>query len=467
MLTVTRRNFLKAATAGLAAAPFGLGVRAVHGQAPGERPPQADGVRVLNPQMRVPVSMIVDDSTCLANLSHFAMPQFAETWPGRAEYQNFADYLRKTPREIPDAFVREFGQWCHAHGVKGKFSVVPYPACVGWIDRFLPGWPTRALAESLELVRTLMLPDWDIHPEMVSHTRVIDTRTGRPYEKAGPEYMENWKWTDGKSVDQLADYVGYALKILKNVGLPCEGVTSPGGFGAGAAPNYAQAVLQACRSVFAAEVPHYFLHVLHDQRSVAPRVECAARLDRPDPECVVSIVACAGDWFGGWNAVRPGSPDRFITPDLKAGRMVEVIERGEPAVMVGHWPGIYFNGEKTGFRVLQEVVRRLHARYDNLLWMKLSEISRYWAAKELTRIERQTDRITLTAPFAAPQFTISVAALPGAVPQICSGAKPQALREVSRQCDLKSGTWLRLREELILCFDLPKGRSEVRVVAQG
>ena len=76
-----------------------------------------------------------------------------------------------------------------------------------------------------------MVPNWDIHPEMVSHTRVIDTKTGRPYEDCSEAFMENWGWTDGKSVDELADYMSYALRILKNVDLPCEGITTPGGFG--------------------------------------------------------------------------------------------------------------------------------------------------------------------------------------------------------------------------------------------
>ena len=67
--------------------------------------------------------------------------------------------------------------------------------------------------------------------------------------------------------------------------------------------------------------------------------------------------------------------------------MVEVIERGEPAVMMSHWTGIHWNGQELGFQVFQEVVRRLHARFDHLVWMKLSEMSRYWAAKALTRIE--------------------------------------------------------------------------------
>lgn len=111
------------------------------------------------------MSLIIDDSTCLANLAHFGIPHFHEMAPER--YQQ--DW-RSMPREIPDAFVRKFGEWCHKHGVKGKYSVVPNPACVGWVDRDLPGWSRRELLDSLKLVRELMLPDWDIHPEMVTHT---------------------------------------------------------------------------------------------------------------------------------------------------------------------------------------------------------------------------------------------------------------------------------------------------------
>ena len=37
-----------------------------------------------------------------------------------------------------------------------------------------------------------MVPDWDIHPEMVTHTWVIDTKTGRPYPERTERFMENW-----------------------------------------------------------------------------------------------------------------------------------------------------------------------------------------------------------------------------------------------------------------------------------
>ena len=78
------------------------------------------------------MSFIIDDSTCLANLAHFCIPQFAEVFPDR-----YKQDWRKLPREIPDSFVRKFGEWCHERGIKGKYSIVPYPACVGWVPDIL------------------------------------------------------------------------------------------------------------------------------------------------------------------------------------------------------------------------------------------------------------------------------------------------------------------------------------------
>ena len=130
----TRRDFLKIA----AMTAVGAGIaaqRTATAQEKGERPTQAPDVTVLNPQNRVPLSFIIDDSTCLVNLAHFGIPHFAEVFP-----DNYKQDWRSLPREIPDAFVRKFGEWCREHGVKGKYSIVPYPALVGWLDRDLPGW---------------------------------------------------------------------------------------------------------------------------------------------------------------------------------------------------------------------------------------------------------------------------------------------------------------------------------------
>jgi len=469
MALVNRRSFMQTAGASLA---LGLGMelgfplkgRSALSQEAGRRPPAPPaGVAVLNPGDRVPVSLIIDDSTCLVNLAHFGIPQFQEVFPDQ-----YRQPWKTLPREIPDRFVRKFGEWCGERGIKGKYSVIPYPACVGWLDRELPGWSRLELDASLDLVRKLMTPHWDIHPEMVSHTWVIDTSTGRPYPERTAEFMENWGWSAGKSTDQLAEYMSFALRILKNVGLTCEGITTPGGFGTRALPELAQGVLEAGRDVFRAEIPHYFRHLFTDERSVAPRVEYASGLDGSDPKCVVSIVGCTGDWFGGWDGLTPGSVDAFITSDLKHGRLPDVIRRNEPAIMVCHWPGLYFNGEEIGFKIFQEVARRLQEAFDNLIWMKLSEIARYWAARELTRIERPSPvQVALFAPFSCPQFTVRIKLgepdHPAPVNRVELRAEGKTTRfaDIAVRRQLKSGTVHRDGQALVVCFELPKGSSQL------
>ncbi|MEO1844585.1 MAG: hypothetical protein ABGZ37_09950, partial [Akkermansiaceae bacterium] len=220
-----RRSFLDRTARGLVGAAL-VNSRS-HAQEKGDRPAQSPGVTVLNPRNRVPVGLIIDDSTCLVNLNRFAMPQFNEAWGGKREvyHRNWKDW----PAEIPDSFVRKFGEWCAEQGVKGKYSIVPFPACVGRLDLEVPGWSRREIKESIKLVQELMMPNWDIHPEMVTHTRVINFKTGQPFPEIGPKTMENWDFTTGKSADEIAAYQVYALQILKNIGLPCEGVTTPGG----------------------------------------------------------------------------------------------------------------------------------------------------------------------------------------------------------------------------------------------
>lgn len=408
---------------------------------------------VVNPRNRVPVSLIIDDSTTLVNMAHFGIPQFAYVFP-----ENYKQDWRKLPREIPDSFVREFGEWSAENGVKGKYSIVPYPACTGWVNRFIPGWTKRELEDSLKLVREVIVPNWDIHPEMVSHTRVIDIKTGLPFPFATPEYMENWEWSQNKSADELADYQAYALQILKDAGLYCEGLTTPGGYGGRNQDNLAIGTLQAVRDVYRAEIPHYFRDLFTEKgESVAPQVRFPSGLDGNDPKCVVSILGCTGDWFGGWDGLEPGDVNKFITADLQTGRMVDVIESGEPAVMVCHWPGIYYNGEKLGFNILKEIKLRLDQKYNHLIWMKLSEISRYWAAKELTKITVEKSSLKLKAPFAAMDFTLKINT-EVKNPGLKNGPSFLKVNDIN---DLKSGKFFSRNKETFICFDLKKGETEI------
>ena len=113
-----------------------------------------------------------------------------------------------------------------------------------------------------EACREVIVPNWDIHPEMVSHTRVIDIKTGKPYPYPTPEYMENWEWSQTKSADELAAYQAYALSILKEAGLNCEGLTTPGGYGSKNQNNLALGTMEAVQGCF------WMLKFLIFQRSV-------------------------------------------------------------------------------------------------------------------------------------------------------------------------------------------------------
>ena len=448
-----RRDFLRcAAAAGITAAGAPAAAAAI---ARGERTAAAEDVAVLHPLDRVPLSFFIDDSTCLVNMGYFCMPQFAEAWPGRAEYRR---PWKSWPREIPDAFVREFGEFCAEHGIRGKYSIVPYPACVGWLDRELPGWSRRELLDSLALVRDLMAPRFDIHPEMISHTRVIDLATGRPQAEISAATMENSYPHGKKSADELASYLAYALRILKNCDLPCEGITTPGGFGNGVESELSLAVGQAVRDVYAAEIPHYFKYVSDGGESTRPKLEHVRAAAGGTPLLTVNVPAATGDWFGGWDGDETPQGHRYATGDAAAGRMVELIERGEPAVMLCHWPGLYTHGTKRGLEEFKRVALALEARFrDRTLWMTSGELARYAAARELTRIERSGASIVLTAPFACPRFTLRVAR-----PE----AAPVELREVRAARDLAPGTYLRGENDLRICFDLVRGQSLISLKPQ-
>ncbi len=453
-----RRAFLGASAAGAVGAMMSNPVYSQDATVPHKKRVDADqahGVDIVLPRNRVPLSFVIDDSTCLVNMGHFCNPQFAEAWPNRDEYKK---PWRRWPREIPDSFVREFGEWCADHGVKGKYSVVPYPACVGWLDRELPGWSRRELQESLKLVRELMVPHWDIHPEMITHTRVIDLKTGRPMEAINAATMENSFPQQHKSVDELASYLAYALRILERCDLPCEGITTPGGFGNRVKSELSLAVDEAVRDVYRVDLPHYFKYVHGGDQSTEPILEHVRGVGTEDLRLTVNVPAGTGDWFGGWQGDQASEPDRYANADASAGRMVDLIRRRQPAVMLCHWPGIYSNGSKNGFHAFQRIVTSLADRFgDETQWMKLSDIGRYWAAKELTSVRRSGNQIMLDAPFATRRFTIKIPRVQGVVFQ------QDRLRESNSMTELDAGAWVRHDGHGYVCIDLPKGKSLLSV----
>jgi hypothetical protein len=91
--------------------------------------------------------------------------------------------------------------------------------------------------------------------------------------------------------------------------------------------------------------------------------------------------------------------------------------------------------------------------------MKLSEISRYWAAKELTKITVEKSSVKLKAPFAAPDFTVKL----NKPLKTVSIKNSAPLLQVKTIGELKSGTFYTTKSETLVCFDLKKGETEILI----
>jgi len=429
-------------------------------------------ITVCNPLLRTPLSLIVDDSCPVINLTYYWIQQ-RHAWKARHQpgvppdrWEGNAAQLKKIPPTIPADFAAEWAEWCWENGVKGKFSLIPYPAGIGRVDE---GFPTQVVEKSstleyqawLRVYRELIWPSFDLTPEMLTHTAVVDLNTFTLTEA-----WEQVEWVDPPVDDRLTDYIITAMEMLDNVGIPCEGVTSPGAFGKRQEAAYAKAVLTASQHVNNNPRPFYFLWLKHDELPDVP----IWYAEKENGIAIASIVACAGDWFGGWTGYDLGDADRFITEDLQGGRLPPILEKELPCVLVGHWPGFYFNGEKCGFDILKTVKARLD-NYDpdgtKTLWMKTSEIGHYWMARELTDIavfpvgvvSNRTQQINLSTQFPTANFTLAIDA-----PVRHVQVNGWDLREVRSRRDFQSDTFLCEGKQTFIAFDLEIGDTFLELV---
>jgi hypothetical protein len=144
--------------------------------------------------------------------------------------------------------------------------------------------------------------------------------------------------------------------------------------------------------------------------------------------------------------------------------MVELIEKNQPAVMLCHWPGLYCNGSLQGFRDFQKIVVALEGRFkDRTQWMKISEIARYWAAKEQTSFQQDDHSIKMTAPYACSNFTLRIN---GPTPsKIVMNVEDESLelKPVSSLASLNEGTYFQEEKGVVICTTLPRGYSELNL----
>ncbi|MCU0915232.1 MAG: hypothetical protein MUC88_11800 [Planctomycetes bacterium] len=441
----SRRQVLGAAVAaGLGLSPRGLGAA------------DGPGVTVCNPLRRTPLSLIIDDSCPVINKAYYWIKQ-RHDWrlkhaPNTAPsgWEVHYDKLDRMPNAIPAAFAAEWGEWCGAQGIRGKYSMVPFPAGMGRIDKGFPGFPEHQLRDWLRVTKEIIWKSFDLTPEMLTHTRVVNLKT---WELT--ELWEQGEWVD-PPLDQLTQYITTAMQLLKKVGIACEGVTSPGGFGRRKEEGYARAILDAALQVNDNPRPFYFLNMEMEEMPTVP----LRHVEKDKGIAIASIVGCAGDWFGA-TGYDTANPDLFITADLQGGRLPAVLAQERPCVLVGHWPGFYAN-DRIGFKVLKEVKKRLDA-YDpdhtKTIWMKNSEIGHYWMARELSELSLNGTECRIHTRFPTSNFTL---AFPGR-----AATRVQVdgtdLRLVRSQRDFRSGAFLATEKETCAAFDLKAGDTVLSI----
>jgi hypothetical protein len=279
-------------------------------------------------------------------------------------------------RDVPVAFAAELAEVLRRRGIKGKFSVLPYPAGLGSISQGLKGYSQADVDRWLAIVRREIVPRMDITPEILTHSKTLDLATRKLLSENERE------WSTHQTADTLTPYIAEALKILKEVDLPATGVTSPWDFGSKVEPEYQRAIMKAQQQVNARRKTWYFLHQ-SSQLSFQSKV-----VHRDAAGWLVSIVSQCPDVFWQTMETKETSEayvrsiaDLLLTEDGQRGRMADLYRAGTPVVMLTHWQSLFSNGRKTGLRVLDEVGRRVQTAWGKRArWVTCSELAEQIAA---------------------------------------------------------------------------------------
>lgn len=421
-------------------------------------------ITVCNPLLRTPLALIVDDSCPVINLTYHWINQ-RQAWKARFRPQEgFKEsdgdpaQMHRVPPTIPADFARKWGEWCAEEGVKGKFSLVPYPAGVARVDQGFPDFPRQEFDGWMRAYRDVLWPNFDLTCEMLTHTHVVDLHTWQ-----FTDVWEQYEWVD-PPVEPLTDYIATAMQLCRDAGFPCEGVTSPGAFGRDKEAAYARATLDAALRINNDPRPFYFLHV-YDPPEQWPDVPIWYA-DKARGVAIASIISCTHDWFGSWTGYDAGDPDLFITEDLQGGRLPQILARELPCIPVGHWPGFYYGGEEVGFHVLKEVKRRLD-RYDpdktKTRWMKTSEIAHYWMARRLSDITVSGGaggqwQIAISTQFPTANFTLRLDA-----PCVRMQVNGVDLQPVQTRRAFQEGAFVCEGSQSYVAFALPVGVTTLSV----
>lgn len=415
-------------------------------------------IQIKKPRLGYPVSLVIDDGVpCINPLYYFQL----HNGPDRRGHVHEAT--------IPLDVLEQFVEIVQRHGVRGKFTVLPYPAGLGTLLQEWEGFDRQEVERWLAITREELVADFDITPEILTHTRALDLQSLELIPE--PEHI----WMESRSEAELARYMSESVNILRQVGFEPTGITQPCFFH-GDRAAYSNAVLTAIRPQSAnpdGTVTFYFVDFEASAPPVPPHPVVV--LDREKREAVISILAYADDAF--WNTQYPTGPtgvesaDYYITADGQKGRLVELIEGDAWAVFVTHWQSLYANGKRHGLTGLDETAARLNRIFGpRLLWMTNGEISRYRAAEETTTFTVvDAETIQVDALFACADFTFTLpASAVGAqaiegVEVVREGKVQPLTGDTASKGLIAHASWRQGEDGLTICFDLQAGGQSLRL----
>lgn len=418
-------------------------------------------IRIEKPRLGLPVSLVVDDGVpCINPLYYYYL---------QVPLEKHQTYQTHEPC-IPLDLIEQFAAVIERHAMRGKFTILPYPAGLGTILEGWDGCDRQEIARWLDVVRSAIAPQFDITPEILTHTLALDLRT----HTLIPEAAEHI-WMADRTQAELTEYMRTSVDLLRQANFAPTGITQPCYFN-GDRDAYAQAVLAALRPDNQdpdGTVVFYFVDFLPDEPPLPPPPVVV--LDRDKGEAVVSILCNANDYFwntqyaSGVNATQ--AADKFITADGQAGRLVDLIRSDAWAVLVTHWQSLYSNGSRQGLAGLDEMAGRLNHTFGaRLLWMTNSQIARYRVAEETTQITAlDADTIQLDATFACPDFTLTLQSPTSGtghikgVEAIQQGSIRVLAQAMAGDGQMSSTSWQQLDDHITVCFDLQRGTQLLRL----
>jgi hypothetical protein len=416
--------------------------------------------RAEKPLNRCPITLLIDDpSPCINPLYYFAsqVPKDAVDYHyrksnGKWYFDSDSEFKFPIAPEIDQAFVHEFASWVNSVEVRGKISIIPFPAGLGRVDQKLAGYPKERVADFIKVFKDQISKKFDIGPEMLTHTRALNLKT---WKMTGG--MSEHDWSQKQNEETLTKYLSFALKILKSAGLDPSGVTSPCNFGMYVEDQYARAVLNSGELVLGKKVLWYFLSVDKDSEIVDHKI---MYLDREGGRSVVSLMGSMNDplWtaqitdlpYDAWEKDRLGP---ILSSDGSSGRIAAQVRSGSYVTIVTHWQSLYSNGSRYGLKGLGELVSRINKLLgDRIYWMRCADIAQYLACSATIIFRNQVipgepvaTRLDLSSAFGCKDFTFSFESelMPSEI-LLNAGedmSQSQKLEKVSLPEFLRSDTW--------------------------